>query len=66
MRNISLLAWTLTASAAANVITMLAVLYIAFGTPNVRVRDGYVKAGVDGRVAIKDTPALRVEVTRMP
>jgi hypothetical protein len=46
MRNISLLAWMLSVSAATNVITMLGVLYIAFGTPKVYVADGYVATWV--------------------
>jgi hypothetical protein len=39
VRNISPLAWCLGASAVANIITMMAVLYLAFGTPKVYVRD---------------------------
>ncbi|OKO68102.1 hypothetical protein AC630_39315 [Bradyrhizobium sp. AS23.2] len=56
------------ASAAANVITMLAVLYIAFGTPKVYVTDGYVDASVTNRVKVEvnDGTPIRVHVTRMP
>ncbi|SHI07417.1 hypothetical protein SAMN05443248_7951 [Bradyrhizobium erythrophlei] len=42
VRNISPLAWLLGASAVANVVTMIAVLYLAFGTPKVYVRDSSI------------------------
>jgi hypothetical protein len=57
VRNISPLAWCLGASAVANVVTMMAVLYLAFGTPKVYVRDGSISA-----VDINDRTPLRVQV----
>jgi hypothetical protein len=62
IRNISPLAWCLGASAAANVVTMLAVLYLAFGTPKVYVSDGYVDARVRRSVEIDDRTPVRVQV----
>ena len=47
VRKISPLSWCLGASAFANVVTMLAALYIAFGSPKVFVRDGYINATID-------------------
>jgi hypothetical protein len=44
VRAISPLAWCLGMSAAANVVTMAAVLYIALGTPEVYVSDGSITA----------------------
>lgn len=49
---------------------MLAVLYLAFGTPNVYVRDGYVDAyvrsevdvNVRNQVDIRDRTPVRVQV----
>jgi hypothetical protein len=60
VRNISPLAWLLGASAGANFITMLAVLYIAFGVPKVIVDNGYVR--VRGSVRVDDDSAVRVRV----
>jgi hypothetical protein len=56
VRNISPLAWCLGMSAVANVITTMAVLYLAFGTPKVYVRDGVISAYV------ADRSPLRVEI----
>jgi hypothetical protein len=62
-RNISPLAWCLSASAVASVVTMVAILYLAFFySPNVYVRGGYVSASVDGSVDIKDQPPVRVQI----
>jgi hypothetical protein len=55
VRNISPLAWCIGVSAVAN-FTMAAVLYIAFGTPKVYVRDGSIDAYVRGAIEIKDRP----------
>ena len=52
VRNISPLAWVLGVSAVANIITMMAVLYLAFGTPKVYVRDGSNSAGSPARVPV--------------
>jgi hypothetical protein len=38
IRNITPLSWCLGLSAVANIITMMAVLYLAFGTPRVFVK----------------------------
>jgi ABC-type phosphate transport system auxiliary subunit len=59
---ISPLAWILGASAAANIITMIGVLYIAFGTPKVYVRDGYVDAYVRNQIDLRDRTPVRVQV----
>lgn len=53
VRNISLLAWMLGASAVANVVTMVGVLYLALGTPKVYVKDGYIDAYVRNDVSVK-------------
>ncbi|MCP3370782.1 hypothetical protein [Bradyrhizobium cajani] len=53
VKNISPLAWMLGASAAANVLTMFGVLYIAFGTPRVSVSDGWVSAYIRNEVGVK-------------
>lgn len=58
VQNISPLAWMLGASAVANVVTMLGVLYIAFGTPKVVVDSGYVR--VRGAVRVDDDGPVRV------
>ena len=54
------------ASAVANVITMLPALYIAFGTPKVFVKDGYVSANVGNQVEVEisDRTPVRVQVVR--
>jgi hypothetical protein len=57
LRNISPLAWCLGASAVANVVTMLAVLYLASGTPKVYVSAGSIDAYIRG------TP-LSVQIVR--
>jgi hypothetical protein len=62
IRNISPLAWCLGASAVANVVTMLTILYLAFGTPKVYVSDGSIDAYVRGAVEIKDRAPLRVQI----
>lgn len=68
VQNISPLAWMLGVSAVTNVVTMLAVLYIAFGTPKVYVSDGYVDVtntvhvNVRNQVDVRDRPSLRVQV----
>jgi hypothetical protein len=60
VRNISPLAWCLGASAIANVVTMMGVIYLAFGTPKVYVRDGSINANVENSVEINDRTPLRV------
>jgi hypothetical protein len=62
VRNISPLGWCLGASAVANVVTMAAVLYLAFGTPKVFVRDGYINASIGGKIDVNDYTPLRVFV----
>jgi hypothetical protein len=47
IRSISPLAWCLGVSTVANIITMIGVLYIAFGTTAVRVDGGYIRARVN-------------------
>ncbi|MCK1672789.1 hypothetical protein [Bradyrhizobium sp. 150] len=53
IRNISPLTWMLGASAAANLVTMFGVLYIALGTPRVYVRDGYIDAYIRNEIDVK-------------
>ena len=60
--SISPLAWCLGASAFANVVTMAAVLYLAFGTPRVYVRDGSIDAYVRGSLEINDRAPVRVQI----
>lgn len=62
VQTISPLAWCLGVSAVANVVTMAAVLYLAFGTPKVFVRDGYISASVDGSINVNDRTPVRVQV----
>jgi hypothetical protein len=62
VRNISPLVWCLGASAVSNVVTMAAVLYLAFGTPKVYVRDGFINASVDGSVKINDRTSISVQI----
>jgi hypothetical protein len=62
LQDVSPLAWCLGASAVSNVVTMAAVLYLAFGTPRVYVRGGYVSASVNDPIEIKDRTAIRVQV----
>jgi len=50
----------LAASCAANVITMLSVLYIAFGGPKVHVDNGYVR--ILGSVSIDESPPRETQV----
>jgi hypothetical protein len=61
LRNISPLAWMFGASLVANVITMGAVLYIAFGSPRVRVYGG-VDTYILNEVGISDRSPIRVKV----
>jgi hypothetical protein len=70
VRNASPLAWMIGASAAANVVTMFGVLYLAFGTPKVYVSDGhlgaYVRNDVDvnvrNQIDVRDRTPVRVQV----
>jgi len=57
--NISPLAWCLGISAVANVVTMAAVLYLAFGTPKVYVKDGFITSSIDH---VDDRAPVRVQV----
>ena len=50
------------ASALANVTTMAAVLYLAFGAPKVYVNGGYIGAYVHDPIDINDRTPLRVLV----
>jgi hypothetical protein len=64
LRNISPLAWMFGASLVANVITMCAVLYIAFGSPRVRVYGGFVDTYILNEVGISDRSPIRVKVVQ--
>ncbi len=63
IRSISPLAWCLGISAACNVVTAGAALYIAFGTPRVYVRDGVITAyPSSNEVSINDRFPVRVKI----
>lgn len=65
IRNISPLAWCLGTSAVANVVTMVAVRYLAFGTPRVYVSDGAITAySGSGGLRINDREPLRVLIAK--
>jgi hypothetical protein len=53
-------------TAVTNVITMIVVPYIAFGTPNVYVRDGAIDVfnGRSGGLHINDNEAVRVQIVK--
>lgn len=47
---------------AANVVTMIGLLYVAFGTPKVYVRDGYVVVYVRNQIDVRDRTPARVQI----
>jgi hypothetical protein len=63
IRNISPLGWLLGISAIANVVTMLAALYIAVGTPRVYVADGYITSHISSGPGVFDIP-IRVQISK--
>ena len=62
VRNIPPLAWCLGVSAITNVVTMVAVLYLAFGTPKVYVSSESISAYVRDTVDINDRAPVRVRI----